>query len=109
MKEDPYAKEYYDRKVLEQECSKYEDRIIEIQKLLSNKSSDPSHREKLTEALQFLQKAESQYENLLTNTSHFICKMSLKMQDDTAQWVQTNMNTYDQYERQIQRRIDLFD
>lgn len=63
-KENPFTKAYYDRKMVESQYSKYEEKILEISNMIKDMGRsrlDPSQRDKLREALNFLIKAQSQY------------------------------------------------
>ena len=69
LQENPLAKQYYERKVFENQCSKHEERITEIRELLRDSERNrmnPQVREKLREALQFLRNSQDEF----TEVSH---------------------------------------
>jgi len=112
VKDNPMAREYYDRKILESNYSKYEEKIRQIGELVKESErnrNDPTVRENLREALQFLRKAQDQYTQLLTSTTDYMCTLSKKLEDDTKKYINTSYERYEMFEKQLQKRKESFD
>jgi len=110
VQENPLAKEYYERKLLENQCSKYEERIMEINAMLRNgdmNRNNPQIREKLRESLRFLRNSQEEFTQLLTSTSGYMCVLSKKLEDDTKDYIGTSLEKYENFEKLIQRRKQL--
>jgi len=110
VQENPLAKEYYERKLLENQCSKYEERIMEINAMLRNgdmNRNNPQIREKLRESLRFLRNSQEEFTQLLTSTSDYMCVLSKKLEDDTKEYIGTSLEKYENFEKIIQRRKQL--
>lgn len=107
VKDNPLAREYYDRKILESNYSKYEERIRQINEMVKENEkyrNDPSVREQLREALQFLRKAQDQYTELLTSTTDYMCMLSKRLEDETKRYINTSYDKYEMFEKQVQKK-----
>jgi len=99
--ENEISKSYYERKLLDQKYSKYEERLMEIAQKKDEIKADPDAFESTQE---FLKSAKTDITNMIVMINDQILKIASVTQEETKNWLSYNLDRYDFYELQIKKR-----